>query len=102
MDQAIHPLASHDLPSFITAPGETDVLLAVTAAILIFAVIAVGVLYFNLHSLPERMSHKTNRFRLKSWRFSACSRCSRITTFSGSSRCFWPLSGFPTSKRRFT
>jgi hypothetical protein len=61
----IHPLASHDLPSFITGPGETDTLLVVTAAILVFAVVAVGVLYFNLHSLPERMSHRTNRVQVE-------------------------------------
>jgi hypothetical protein len=61
----IHPLASHDLPSFITGPGETDTLLVVTAAILAIAVVAVGVFYFNLHSLPERMSHRTNRVQVE-------------------------------------
>jgi hypothetical protein len=65
MEPNIHPLASHDLPSFITAPGETDTLLVVTGVILLIAVIAVGVLYFNLHSLPERMSHRTNRVQVE-------------------------------------
>ena len=61
MEPVLHPLASHDLPFFITAPGATDTLLVVTGCILLFSVISVGVLYFNLHSLPERMSHKTNQ-----------------------------------------
>jgi len=28
MNESLHPVASHHLPSFITAPGETDVLMA--------------------------------------------------------------------------
>lgn len=61
MEPNLHPLALHDLPSFITAPGETDTLLVVTAVVLLAIIISVGVIYFNLHSLPERMSHRTNQ-----------------------------------------
>ena len=57
MDIARHPAAPHYIPAFITAPGETDVLLAVVGILLVLAVLAVGVLYFWLHSLPERMVH---------------------------------------------
>ncbi len=51
----------HDLPPFITPPGETDTLMVVTAVFLLVIVISVGVIYFSLHSLPERMSHRTNQ-----------------------------------------
>lgn len=61
MEPVLHPLASHDLPSFITAPGETDTLMVVTGVFLLTIIVSLGVLYFSLHSLPERMSHKTNQ-----------------------------------------
>lgn len=64
-DAAIHPLAPHDLPSFVTAPGETDVLLVAMLLVLIGAVLMVGNLYFQLHSLPERMAHRTNRVQIE-------------------------------------
>lgn len=57
-----HPLAPHHLPSFITAPGETDVLLGLMTFILIGAVLAAGVFFFWLHSLPERMVHNKVQF----------------------------------------
>jgi hypothetical protein len=35
--------------------------MVVTGIVLLFVVISVGVLYFNLHSLPERMTHRANQ-----------------------------------------
>lgn len=61
MEPALHPLASHDLPYFITAPGETDRMMVMTGIFLLLIIISVGVLYFSLHSLPERLSHRTNQ-----------------------------------------
>ena len=58
MSELIHPAASHHLPAFITAPGETDVLMVVTAIFLLLFVLMVGLLYFRLHALPERFAHK--------------------------------------------
>ncbi len=65
MAENIHPLAAHHLPSFITPPGQTDTLMVAVAIFLVVAVISVGVLYLNLHSLPERMSHKANRVQME-------------------------------------
>jgi hypothetical protein len=53
-------MASHDLPPFITAPGEVDQMMVITGIVLILIIVAVGALYFTLHSLPERMAHKAN------------------------------------------
>jgi hypothetical protein len=50
------------LPVFITPPGDTDVLLVAMAFVLIGAVLAAGVFFFWLHSLPERMVHKSTKF----------------------------------------
>lgn len=57
MSNAIHPAAPHNLPVFITAPGQTDAFLVGSAIFLILAFIAVGTLYFRLHSLPEKLAH---------------------------------------------
>jgi len=65
MAENIHPLAAHHLQSFITPPGQTDTMMVIVAIFLVIAVISVGVLYFNLHSLPERMSHKASRVQLE-------------------------------------
>ena len=51
MTESIHPVASHHLPSFITAPGEIDVLMVAMGIILLSFVLMVGVLYFLLHAL---------------------------------------------------
>jgi hypothetical protein len=50
---------------FITAPGETDVLMVVTAVLLVVAVLMFGILFLRLHSLPERMAHKTKKFQFE-------------------------------------
>ena len=61
---AIHLAASDHLPAFITAPGETDVLMVVMAMILLLFVLMVGVLYFRLHALPERFAHNKVQFEV--------------------------------------
>ena len=58
MTELIHPVASDHLPSFINAPGETDVHMVVMGVILLLFVLMAGVLYFRLHALPERFAHK--------------------------------------------
>jgi hypothetical protein len=61
----LHPLAPHHLPGFITAPGDTDILMVVVGIILIGAVLAVGNFYLHLHTLPERMAHKSQKFQFE-------------------------------------
>jgi hypothetical protein len=65
MTEPLHPAASHHLPSFITAPGETDTLMVVMAVILAFSVLMFGVLFFWLHSLPERMAHRSHKLQFE-------------------------------------
>jgi hypothetical protein len=62
MAQSLHPDASHHLPFFITAPGETDVLMWLMGIVLIASVLGIGVFFFWLHSLPERMVHHRAQF----------------------------------------
>ena len=59
-----HPAASHHLPWFITAPGESDTLFTFTTLVVIATVLGLGILFFRLHSLPERMGHKKLQFEV--------------------------------------
>src|SRR5215472_4552045 len=65
MTESLHPAATHNLPSFITPPGETDVLMVVMSVILVLAVLLFGVLFFQLHSLPDRIAHKTHKVQFE-------------------------------------
>ena len=65
MSESLHPASPHHLPSFINAPGETDVLMIVVSIILIVAILAAGNFYLRLHSLPERMAHKSQKFQFE-------------------------------------
>src|SRR6202040_435245 len=65
VNEALHPSAPHDLPGFITAPGDTDILMVVVGIVLIGAVLMVGNLYLHLHTLPERMAHKSQKLQFE-------------------------------------
>ncbi|WOH47959.1 DUF3302 domain-containing protein [Bradyrhizobium sp. sBnM-33] len=65
MNNSHHPSAPHHLPGFITAPGDTDILMVVVGIVLIAAVLMVGNLYLRLHSLPERMAHKSQKLQFE-------------------------------------
>lgn len=65
MNESLHPIAPHHLPSFITAPGDTDVLMIIVGVILLVAVLFVGNIYLQIHSLPERMAHKSQKLQFE-------------------------------------
>lgn len=65
MNESLHPAAPHDLPGFITAPGDIDVLMVVVGVVLIGAVLGVGNLYLHLHTLPERMAHRSQKLQFE-------------------------------------
>jgi hypothetical protein len=65
MTESLHPAATHHLPSFISAPGGSDVLMTVTALILVFGVMIFGAFFFQLHTMPERMAHKTHKLQFE-------------------------------------
>src|ERR1700694_3230548 len=65
VSESLHPSAPHHLPGFITAPGETDTLMVVVGVVLIAAVLIVGNLYLHLHTLPERMAHKSQKLQFE-------------------------------------
>src|SRR5204862_1256607 len=63
--QLHHPAASHELPSFIAGPGETDVLMVVMSLFLVVAVVTFGIVFLRLHTLPERMAHKSQKIQFE-------------------------------------
>ena len=65
MNGSLHPAAPHHLPSFITAPGETDVLMVVTGIILLLSVLVFGSVFFRLHTMPERMAHRSHKLQFE-------------------------------------
>jgi hypothetical protein len=65
MNPAPHPAAPHHLPGFITAPGETDILMVLMALVLIAAVLGVGNIFLRLHTLPERLAHRSQKLQFE-------------------------------------
>jgi hypothetical protein len=65
VNETLHPSAPHDLPAFITAPGDTDILMVVVGIILIVSVLGIGNLYLRLHALPEQMAHKSQKLQFE-------------------------------------
>ena len=61
----MNPAAPHHLPSFITAPGESDWLMTVMAVFLVVVVVSVGLIYLRLHALPEHMAHRTSKVQMQ-------------------------------------
>ncbi|AAV93952.2 hypothetical protein KQ247_11895 [Ruegeria pomeroyi] len=56
----IHPMASEHLPRYIVAADGSDYLFTVMAVFTVGLILLIGVGYFTLHALPERMAHKNN------------------------------------------
>jgi hypothetical protein len=52
------------MPFFITAPGETDVVFNITLWFVVACIILTGVVFLTIHSLPERMAHKSKKILL--------------------------------------
>ena len=65
MSDQVHPAAPHHLPFFIPGPDGSDTLIVVTGIFLVAVVFWVGTLYWKLHSLPERMAHKTHKLQFE-------------------------------------
>src|SRR4051794_17361525 len=65
MSTAMNPAAPHFVPSFITAPGETDPLLVGVVVFLVILVLVLGSTYFWLHSIPERIAHGAGKIQFQ-------------------------------------
>ncbi|MFC3125337.1 hypothetical protein ACFOD4_09700 [Pseudoroseomonas globiformis] len=57
MDVSPHSAASHHLPFYLPDADGSDPVLVGTGIFLIVAVMAFGLLFLRLHTLPERLAH---------------------------------------------
>ena len=64
VNPARNPAAGDHIPWFLPGPDGSDGLLIASAVIVAVVVLLIGVLFFTLHSLPERMGHKKFQFAL--------------------------------------
>jgi len=58
-------MAPHHLPFYLAPGSGTDVLMVVMGIFLVGTVLWVGTLYWKLHSLPERMAHKSQKLQFE-------------------------------------
>ncbi len=65
MATSVHPAAPHQLPFFLPGADGSDTLLAVMAIFIVVTVAIVGVLFLRLHTLPERMAHKSQKLQFE-------------------------------------
>ena len=65
MNTAIHPAAPHHLPFFLPGPDGSDPVLVGTGIFLIIAVLAFGILFLRIHTLPERMAHRGHKLQFE-------------------------------------
>jgi hypothetical protein len=65
LSATVNPAAPHHFPIFFTAPGHTDVLMVIMGIFLLAAVLGVGLLFLRLHTLPERMAHKSQKLQFE-------------------------------------
>lgn len=56
----IHPMATGHIPHYITAADGSDYLLTFMAVFTVIVVLLLGVAYFTLHAIPEKMAHENN------------------------------------------
>lgn len=58
-------LATEHLPMFVAGPGQTDIFFNIVIVVMITVLMLVGVFYFSLHALPEKLAHKYNSRQLQ-------------------------------------
>jgi hypothetical protein len=58
-------MAPHHLPFYLAPGSGTDTLMVVMGVFLIAVILWVGTLYWKLHSLPERMAHKSQKLQFE-------------------------------------
>lgn len=65
LGEQLHPMAPHHLPFYLAPGSGTDTMMVVMGVFLIGTVLWVGTLYWRLHSLPERMAHKSQKLQFE-------------------------------------
>lgn len=64
-DTEIHPMATAYIPGFLPGPDGSDPLFTGVAVVTVGLIVLIGIFYFTLHALPERMAHQGNHTQLQ-------------------------------------
>jgi hypothetical protein len=65
LNEQLHPIAPHHLPFYLAPASGTDILMVLMGIFLVATLLWVGTLYWRLHSLPERMAHKSQKLQFE-------------------------------------
>ncbi|TDH62981.1 hypothetical protein E2C06_08250 [Dankookia rubra] len=65
MNAPTHPAAPHHLPFYLPGPDGSDPVMAGTGILLLIGVLAFGLLFLRLHTLPERMAHRGKKLQFE-------------------------------------
>ncbi|MEM9126469.1 MAG: hypothetical protein AAGB28_11850 [Pseudomonadota bacterium] len=56
----LHPMATGHIPSYVTQADGSDFLLTFMFFFTVGLVVLIGIAYFTLHSIPEKIAHQSN------------------------------------------
>jgi hypothetical protein len=65
MSTPLHPAAPHHVPFFLPGPDGSDPVMVGTGIFLLAVVLAFGLLFLRLHTLPERMAHRGHKLQFE-------------------------------------
>lgn len=65
LSPVINPAAPDHLPFFLARPDGSDPLLVASGIFLLVAILAFGLLFLRLHTLPERMAHRGQKLQFE-------------------------------------
>lgn len=65
MSDTQHPMAPHQLPPYFAGAEGNDQLFTVMVIFVVVLILLLGIAYFTLHALPEKMAHKGNSAQLQ-------------------------------------
>lgn len=65
MTPEIHPMAPEHLPRFVAAADGSDYLMTFMIFFVVIVILGLGVAYFTLHAMPEKMAHHSNSTQLQ-------------------------------------
>ena len=65
LSEQLHAAAPHHLPFFVPGADGADTLMVVMGVFLVATLLWAGTLYWKLHSLPERMAHKSQKLQME-------------------------------------
>lgn len=60
-----HPAAPDRVPFFLPGPDGSDPVLVGTGIFLLLATLAFGLLFLRLHTLPERIAHRSHKLQFE-------------------------------------